>query len=153
MKTPQGSHKPGKAKGQAVATLPLKVFIGYADFPAFRSATSSVADAIRSSNRHVELHPMLWRFEQLASSHWRTRAIHAALDADIVVLASSSPGAITPDVDGWISTFLNAARGRRTTLGVIPGPSDAWTISLEQSVKHAAPNTLEREPKETALVA
>lgn len=110
----------------------LKVFIGYGDLPAFRKATAAVGEAMRSAGRRVELEPFLWRFEQLASSHWRDRALHAALEADIVAIACSHARDMTPAVDQWINGLLRAAQGRRTTLVVITSPSDAWTISVEQ---------------------
>ena len=119
-----------KGRKKALPPLPMKVFIGYADIAAVRGAMGVVTDAARSSGRKVEIQPLLWRFDQLASSHWRDRAITAALEADIVILTSSG-AEISHAVEHWISRFLATARGRRTTLVVISG-ADAWTISIEQ---------------------
>jgi hypothetical protein len=142
MKTRQASRR-GKAPHSGSGPLiPLKVFIGYADLPAFRRATASVGEAMRNSGRRVELHPMLWRFEQLTSAHWGERAISAALEAHIVVLASSTSAALTPAVENWVSGFLDSARGRRTTLVVISSPADAWTISIEQPARKAKSGVL-----------
>lgn len=60
------------------------------------------------------------------------------MEADIVVLASSTPAALTPDIERWISRFLQRMRGRPTTLVVITSPNDAWTISIEQSAPKPA---------------
>lgn len=111
--------------------LPFRVFLGYADVPAVRGATATINDAIRSTGRSFAIEPMLWSFAQLANAYWRDRAVRAALDADIVVLASSRPGALSADIEAWIEAFLAANRGRRATIVAISGPADAWTISIE----------------------
>jgi hypothetical protein len=135
MKTPQlpgRARSPGKLRHREVARpLPLKVFIGYGDVPAVRRATGSIGTTLRESRRNVELQPMLWRFQQLASSHWRDRAIAAALEADIVVLTCSDPESLTADVEDWVNGFLAASRGRRATIVAITGQAEAWTISVE----------------------
>jgi hypothetical protein len=107
------------------------VFIGYADLAAVRDATATIADAIRASGRKFEIHPLLWRFDQLGSAYWRDRAVQAALSADVIVLASSDPAALAGGVEEWVAAFLQANRGRRATLVAVGGPADAWTISIE----------------------
>lgn len=116
--------------------LPFRVFIGYSDLPAVRNATAVIGDAVRESPRKFEIHPLLWRFDQLASAHWSPKAIAAALHADVVVLASSSPTALSPAIEHWITAFLAANCGRPTTLIAISGESEAWTISIEQPARH-----------------
>ncbi|HVU35121.1 MAG TPA: hypothetical protein VHE61_16930 [Opitutaceae bacterium] len=116
--------------------VPFRVFIGYGDVPAVRCATAALADAIRSTGRKFDLQPMLWTFAQLASGHWRLRAVRAALEADIVVLASSTP-AENPFLETWVEAFLAAKRGRSATLVAVAG-SEAWTISIEEA--HPTPD-------------
>lgn len=113
----------------------LKVFVGYGDLTAFRRAMAAIGEGIRSRAAKADLEPRLWRFDQLTDAHWRDRSIEAALGSDVVVLASSAPDAAGPDIDSWIAHYLRAAAGRRTTLIVITGESDAWTISLEASAQ------------------
>ncbi len=119
-------------------SVPFKVFIGYADLPAVRIATGVIADAIRRHGRRFDIQPMLWRFDQLASDHWRAVAIRAATEADVIVLASSAPGALTPGVEGWVNAFLVANRGRPATLVAVAGPFEAWTISIEEPASSLA---------------
>ena len=88
---------------------------------------------MRHAGRRFELLPMLWRYDQLSNAHWHEQSVAAALEGDVVVLASTTADAMTRDVEHWIERFIRAAEGRRTTLVVIKGRSDAWTISLEQS--------------------
>lgn len=123
--------------------MPFKVFIGYGDLPAVRTATGVIADAMQSAGRRFDLQPMLWRFDQLASSHWRDVAVRAAQDADVIVLTSSAPGTLAPAIEGWLTAFLEANRGRRATIVAVAGPSDAWTICIEEP---AAKNALAAEP-------
>jgi len=144
MKTPSGGHS-GKRKRSATPVVPLRVFIGYADLPAVRRATACIGDAARDSGRRAEIQPMLWRSQQLASSHWRDRSITAALEADIVVLTSSSAGPLAPDFDQWVRHFLRSATDRPVTLVVIAG-ADAWTISFERPAKVAEAALLKAEP-------
>lgn len=80
---------------------------------------------------------MLWRFQQLESAHWRDRAVNAARDADVVVLTSSTPGALSPAMEAWANDFLRASLGRSITLVAIAGAHEAWTISLEQPLAKA----------------
>lgn len=135
MKTPR---TPGRNTGKnrpLVPALRLKVFIGYADLRAVRRATSTIADAIRCSGQRVTIEPMLWRFDQLASNHWRDRAIEAALSADVIVLASSESGSGLA-VEPWVDAFLAANRGHRATIVAVSGENEAWTISIEERVPH-----------------
>lgn len=138
--------------------LPFRVFIGYSDLPAVRNATAVIGDAVRESSRKFEIHPLLWRFDQLASAHWSPKAVAAALHADVVVLTSSSPTALSSAIEQWISAFLAANRGRPTTLIAISGESEAWTISIEQPSRHenrasALPQLIAAPKRMTELVS
>lgn len=153
MKTPPPHARRSRTAPKPAPAVTLKVFIGYADLPAVRRATSAVGQAMMRSGLSVDFRPMLWRCEQLVSSHWRDRATSAALEADIVVVASSTPGGITPAVEQWINGFIDAAHGRRATLVVINGANDAWTISIEKPAKRAVVAPLEGQVAAAELVA
>jgi NAD(P)H-hydrate repair Nnr-like enzyme with NAD(P)H-hydrate dehydratase domain len=130
---PTSSRQPRVAKGKRrppLRPLPFKVFIGYTDLGAVRNATDTIADAVRAASRRFQIQPMLWRCDQLASAHWRDRAIRAAQEADVIVLASS--GGLSAGVEDWVNAFLIANRGHRATIIAISGPADAWTISIEE---------------------
>jgi hypothetical protein len=135
-----------------VRAVPFKVFIGYTDLTAVRNATDAIADAIRSTSRPFRTHPMLWRCDQLASPHWRDRAIHAAQEADVIVLASSDSCGFSAGVEDWVNAFLVANRGRRAMIVAISGPSDAWTISIEEKA-HATPPAPTPAPKQAYEMA
>lgn len=119
--------------------ISFKVFIGYTDLAAVRDATDTIADAIRSKGRPFHIQPMLWRCDQLASDHWRDRAILAAQEADVIVLASSDPAGLGDGVEGWVNAYLAANRGRAATIIAVSGPYDAWTISIEETRPKTAP--------------
>lgn len=147
----------GKARCKETPPILFKVFIGYADVTAVRRAMSTVADAVRASRRPVQIQPMVWRFAQLESSHWRDRAITAAMSADIVVLASSIEQTELPDgVEAWVNAFLAANRGRKATLVSVAGEREAWTISIEQPIAQANTTAVKRDSapvSDEALVA
>lgn len=126
---------------------PFRAFIAYADLTAARRATTTIADVARHARHRVELHPILWRFDQLAHGHWRERSLAAAREADVVVLATSEGGALPPHVESWVDAFLAANRGHAATIVAVCGPSEAWTISLEETAD--ADNDPQRDPPET----
>lgn len=136
MKKPPARRRHVRTQSLNAATRPrgeaFRAFVAYSDVIAARRALVTIGDAMRTSGRNLELHPMMWRFAQLESSHWSDRAVTAALDADIVVLASTTPAEFSPAVEQWAGYFLAAASGRRTTIVAITGTTDAWTISIEQ---------------------
>ncbi|PTX91775.1 hypothetical protein [Opitutus sp. ER46] len=119
--------------------VPFRVFIGYADIAAARRATGIVGHVVRRAGLRVEIQPRLWRFAQLASSYWADRAVTAALDADLIVLAGDAPGASDPAIEPWINALLAAHRGRPTTIVSLGGENDAWTITLSQPPAPAGP--------------
>lgn len=136
MKTTHSSARLGRLskfrRPPAPRVLPFKVFIGYGDLPAVRAATAVIADALHSTRRRFDLEPMLWRFDQLASSHWQDVAVRAAQQADVIVLTSSEPSTLATAVESWVNAFLKANRGRPVTLVAVAGPSEAWTICIEE---------------------
>ena len=110
----------------------FKAFIAYADRDAARNAMRTIDDVLRTEGQPHELHPMLWRIDQLCTARWHELALADAAAAHVVVLASSKPGALSPALEGWIGEFLARRRGARVTLVALLGPGEAWTIAIDQ---------------------
>ena len=92
----------------------------------------TINEVLRAARKRHRLHPMLWRFSQLADSKWSDASVADAAQAQVVVLASTSASTLTPELESWIARFLAQRRGRRTTLVALLGPDDAWTITIEE---------------------
>ena len=142
MKTPRASRHRSSPRPQPVRLPAFKAFIAYADRDAARAAMRTIDDVLRTESQPHELHPMLWRIDQLCAARWHELALADAASAHIAVLASTQPGALSPELERWIAEFLARKRGTRVTLVALLGPGEAWTISIDQplaSVAIAAP--------------
>lgn len=126
-------RKPHPPAGRRGPTIRFKAFIAYADLPAARQAMRTISEVLAASGHPYELEPMLWRFDQLAAAKWREPALTDAALAAVIVLASSAPGSLAPEMETWLADLFARRHGRRTTLVALLGPDDAWTISIESA--------------------
>jgi hypothetical protein len=85
-----------------------------------------------------ELHPMLWRFNQLDDPRWRDVALRDAARAHTLVLAMSDEAAFCPRTQTWMTTLLSRLRGSSLTVLALIGHEEAWTITLAQPRHEAA---------------
>jgi hypothetical protein len=141
--TPQ-STSAGAKRRTAKPLLPFHALIAYADFPAVRRAMATIDDAMRSLPRRFDFTPMLWRFDQLTVPKWRETALGDAMTANVVVLATSDPGNLPPEMEQWVNTFFARRRGVCTTIVALLGDHDAWTISIEPPPRRSAPSSKAR---------
>lgn len=131
--------------------MPFRALIAYADIPAARRAMSEIRDVLAATRRGYELHPMLWRFDQLGAPSWREVALRDAANAAVVVLAGSEPGSLPASLERWVSTLLSRKEGRPTTIVAVLGATDAWTITIEKPATAAAALTQSRAAEPKAL--
>lgn len=120
--------------------MAFDAFIAYADLPAARRALHTIDEVLRAAPRPHSLHPMLWRFDQIAAAKWHASALADATKASIVVLASSS-GGLTPELESWIGEILAHKRGARITIVALLGGEEAWTVSIEETANAAGAAT------------
>jgi hypothetical protein len=102
----------------------------------------AIDEVLRATRHPFELRPMLWRFDQFIQPAWREHALCDAAQADIVVVASTSNGALPEPLDQWIGALLTRKRGSRLTLVAILGDHDTWTISIEEPLVARAASSL-----------
>jgi len=105
----------------------------------------AIDEVLRATHHPFELRPMLWRFDQFSHAAWREHALCDATQADIVVIASTSSGALPETIDQWIGTLITRKRGSRLTLVAILGEQDTWTISIEEPAAASASPPLRAE--------
>ena len=132
MKTPRASASRRPAADQpAPPAIEFKAFIAYADLNAARQAMRTINEVLEAAPRPYRLQPMLWRYDQICSEKWRESSLMDAALADVVVVASSTAGAMPAAVEKWVGAFISQMRGTRMTLVALMGQDDSWTISIE----------------------
>lgn len=144
-----------KARAKPVPPVPVRVLIAYVDIPSARNAIARVERLMHTSptERPTELHPLLWRFDQLDDPRWRETALRDAANATALVLAMSDEADFCPRTEAWMTALLNRMRGSNVTVLALIGERDAWTITLAQPAstlarQHAGDTTAPTAPVE-----
>lgn len=109
---------------------PLRVIVAYADVPSARQAIARLTRQIALSRPDVELHPLLWRFQQLAHPRWREMALRDAAQADSVVLAVAEDAAFDASTDAWLHALAFRTGRRSVSVLAMIGETESWTITL-----------------------
>ena len=91
----------------------------------------------------VKLRPNLWRFDFLQDADWFALALADAVNAEVLVLATSSASGLPPAVENWLKLCL--ARKRNTNAAVLallpaPGNPDEPESDYPQFVQGMARN-------------
>lgn len=105
------------------------MFIAYGDVPSARDAIAHVGRLLHGGKHATELHPLLWRFDQLDAPRLREMALHDAATASALVFAMSAETDFRPSTDAWISALLDRMHGSSLTALALVG-AEAWTITL-----------------------
>jgi hypothetical protein len=132
---------------RSAAPVAFRAFIAYTDLNAAREAMRVINEVLQAAGRRFQFKPMLWRYDQLGHRQWREISLEDATGANVVVLASGTPGGLPRVMAQWVGAFLACNRGRRATLVALMGRDDAWTISLQQPPAGATAG-VETEPDE-----
>ena len=85
---------------------------------------------MRRRDSGFELHPMLWRFDQLHDSRWRETALQDAVRAAILTLAMPHIEALCPPIESWLDELLVRRCGADLRVLALIGQEDAWTLTL-----------------------
>ena len=155
MKTLRAASRPARAPASALPAIGFKAFIAYDDLDAARGAMKAIDEVLQAAKRRYRLQPMLWRFDQLCSDKWREPSLANAIEAEVVVFASSTPGPLTSFVERWVGEFLAAKKrtASRATLVALLGHDDSWTISIEPARAAQAPGATMNFPVEELVVS
>jgi CheY-like chemotaxis protein len=102
----------------------LSVVIAYGDVPAGRRALHLLDDVAHAEGERTELCPLLWRFDILDVAEWRAEATHPALQADLLIISTSSKADLPAAVQDWVRSCLSQKRGRAAALVALLGPAD-----------------------------
>lgn len=146
MKAPPPAHprrKRARAKphgSRAPAPTGFPAFVAYGDIPAARRALDEIRTVLIAHDREYRLEPRLWRFDQLSQPRWRDVALRDAGTAGIVVVASSEPGMLPADTEGWLARLLAQKHARSTTVVIVLGNREVWTIVVEKLPAAGSPS-------------
>ncbi len=121
----------------------MSVFVAYGDVGSARHALARVTRTLRTAQRRVEIHPMLWRFNQLDDPRWQELALRDATRSHLVVLAMSEANACCARTDAWLRTLIShLPGGLQISVLVVIGGTETWSMTLkapEQPIAAAIP--------------
>jgi hypothetical protein len=102
----------------------LNVVIAYDDVPAGQHAMHILADVAANFGDTLELRPQLWRFQFLEDLDWRTLAAKDVLNANMLIISTSSENELPATVRSWFSSCLTQRRGANLAVVALLGTAD-----------------------------
>lgn len=106
------------------ARCPLRVVVAYHDVVAGQYAMHVLAKLGQEFGETVEFKPVLWSFDVLADLDWCEIAASDAIQADLLIIATSSPQPIPPAVERWAEIALGQKRGTSSAVVALFGSAD-----------------------------
>jgi len=102
----------------------FNVVIVYDDVPAGQRAMRVLNNlALGFERRFVEMRPQLWRFDWLGDPEWFALALADAVNADMLVVSTSSASGLPAPVEGWLKLCLARKRGTSAAVVALLGPA------------------------------
>jgi hypothetical protein len=111
------------AHRDAAADAELSVVIAYGDVPAGRRAMRLLHNVVPAEGEKAKLCPMLWRFDLLEVADWRTEATPPTLQADLLIISTSSKADLPAAVQDWVQSCLSQKQGHAAALVALLGPA------------------------------
>jgi hypothetical protein len=97
----------------------------YDDVPAGNHAIGVLAKLFREPEDRADLRPELWRFDFLDHPDWFALALVGAINADIVVISTSSAHGLNASLENWITLCLTRKRGTRAAVVALFGSAES----------------------------
>lgn len=116
-------YSPGHVSVSAIAVPPVHIFVAYDDQKAYGRARRMLTKAFAGECHAAEVWPVSWRFDELELEPWRQQALAEAVRADILIVSTSSDGALPIPVTEWLQDCFATRRNLSTTV-VSLGDSD-----------------------------
>ena len=110
--------------GPATTKRPFRVVIAYNDVDAGKRAMRVLSHLSESFGDEIAFHPLPWSFDLLMDVNWREVAASDAVDADILIVATDSPGALPPAVGRWAESAIDQKRGTHAAVVALFGPEE-----------------------------
>ena len=99
----------------------LNAVIAYGDVAAGQRAMRTLAHVTRKLGDEMELCPQPWRFEVLEDPACRALASADAVNADMLIISTSSESELPAAVESWITACLALKRGTSAAVVALLG--------------------------------
>ena len=113
----------------------LRVVIAYDDVAARKRAMRMLADLGKDLGNDIEFQPLPWPFARLADIKWSKVGDRDAVNADILIIATSSASPLPPAVGRWAEAAISQKRGTAAAVVALFGsdenPDGAGSSRLE----------------------
>ena len=103
---------------------PLRVVIAYSDTAAGKRAMHMLADLALRLGDEIKFHPIPWSFDLLTTVDWREVAASDAVNADILIIATSHANRLPSDVEEWAESAISRKRGTAAAVVALFGSDD-----------------------------
>jgi hypothetical protein len=123
------------------AASSLQVFVAHHDLAAGRRAVDTLSHLGGDLGEDFEFLPAFWSFDRLFNPDSRDQAVDEALDADILILATSGATPLPNLVKGWAEEIIGRKRGTAVAVVALFDSDSAKHASASsrwQSVRQAA---------------
>jgi hypothetical protein len=108
----------------AEARTTLNVVIAYDDVPAGQHAMHILGDVADNFGSNIELRPQLWAFRFLDNPDWRALAAKDVLEADMLIISTSSENELPAAVRNWFNSCLAQRCGADLAVIALLGSPD-----------------------------
>ena len=140
----------------------FRVVVAYGDFDAGRRAMDACKLILSELGDEVEFRSGMWKFDLLRNARLNQRASGQAIDADVIIVATSLGADLPPEVKAWIEGWVPQKRGRTGALVALVGllgeasaDSSAAHSYLKQAASRAGvdflPHTIRLVEREAPL--
>lgn len=113
----------------------LRVVIAYDDLAAGKRAMRVMTRLGESFGGNLRFEPLPWSFDLLSDVDWRAVAASDAVNADILIIATSSAHPLPPAVGSWAEDVISIKRGTAAAVVALFGseenPDGAGSSRLE----------------------
>jgi hypothetical protein len=119
----------------------LNVVIAYDDVAAGQHAMRILGDVADNFGGDIELRPQLWAFRFLETPDWRALAAKDVLNADMLIISTSSEIELPTAVRSWYNSCLAQRCGANLAVIALLGRPDKLDEPYSarcQFIKHAA---------------
>ena len=105
-------------------TQGLRVVIAYNDLAAGRRAMGLLSELGRELGEEIEFQPIPWSFDLLADVDWSAVSASDAVNADILIIATSDTEPLPAAVGRWTENAIDSKRGTVGAVVALFGPEE-----------------------------
>lgn len=102
----------------------LRVVIAYQDLPAGKRAIRMIRSVASVFGEELRFIPIPWSFDLVADADWRAVAASDAVQADILILATSERAPLPSEVRQWAESTIHRKQGTSAAVVALFGPEN-----------------------------